>query len=137
MTAVDTFARARKVADAVLYEGYVLYPYRASSRKNQVRWQFGVVAPRVFAVARRQGHAAGDEYRGEVGRAGESHQHRRQPRVAGRHPDNSGARWQGTDQASKDQRGIVAKRKAVEHPRCSLGTAIARIRTIRGKRNRF
>src|SRR5436853_7831652 len=49
MTAVDTFARARKVADAVLYEGYVLYPYRASSRKNQIRWQFGVVAPRAFA----------------------------------------------------------------------------------------
>lgn len=39
------FERARKVADAVLYEGYVLYPYRASSAKNQVRWQFGVVAP--------------------------------------------------------------------------------------------
>jgi len=49
VTAVDTFARARKVADAVLYEGYVLYPYRASSRKNQIRWQFGVVAPRAFA----------------------------------------------------------------------------------------
>ncbi len=40
------FERARKVADAVLYEGYVLYPYRASSAKNQIRWQFGVVAPR-------------------------------------------------------------------------------------------
>ncbi len=47
---VDTFERARKVADAVLYEGYALYPYRASSRKNQVRWQFGVVAPRQFAA---------------------------------------------------------------------------------------
>jgi hypothetical protein len=33
------------VADAVLYEGYVLYPYRASSSKNQVRWQWGVVMP--------------------------------------------------------------------------------------------
>jgi hypothetical protein len=29
----------------VLYEGYVLYPYRASSRKNQLRWQFGVLVP--------------------------------------------------------------------------------------------
>lgn len=37
---------ARKIADAVLYEGYVLYPYRPSSLKNQFRWQFGVVAPR-------------------------------------------------------------------------------------------
>ena len=29
---------ARAVADAVLYEGYLLYPYRASSQKNQARW---------------------------------------------------------------------------------------------------
>ena len=40
---------ARSVADAVLYEGYVLYPYRASSAKNQVRWQFGVLVPRGYA----------------------------------------------------------------------------------------
>ncbi len=37
--------RVRAVADAVLYEGYLLYPYRATSRKNQVRWQFGVLGP--------------------------------------------------------------------------------------------
>ncbi|OBR98705.1 hypothetical protein A9W98_34055 [Mycobacterium gordonae] len=37
--------RARTVADAVLYEGYLLYPYRASSSKNQSRWQFGVLGP--------------------------------------------------------------------------------------------
>ena len=44
--------RARPpIADAVLYEGYVLYPYRASSRKNQVRWQFGVLAPRAWSEA--------------------------------------------------------------------------------------
>ena len=42
----DRFAVASAVADAVLYEGYVLYPYRASARKNQVRWQFGVLVPR-------------------------------------------------------------------------------------------
>jgi hypothetical protein len=36
---------ARAVADAVLYEGYLLYPYRASSGKNQSRWQFGVLGP--------------------------------------------------------------------------------------------
>jgi len=35
----------RAVADAVLYEGYLLYPYRASSAKNQIRWQFGVLGP--------------------------------------------------------------------------------------------
>jgi hypothetical protein len=37
--------RARTIADAVLYEGYLLYPYRASSRKNRCRWQFGVLGP--------------------------------------------------------------------------------------------
>lgn len=37
--------RARAVADAVLYEGYLLYPYRATSDKNRSRWQFGVLGP--------------------------------------------------------------------------------------------
>ena len=36
---------ARKVADAVLYEGYLLYPYHQSSQKNQARFQFGVLMP--------------------------------------------------------------------------------------------
>ncbi|MGH9306915.1 MAG: hypothetical protein ACRD0I_08560 [Acidimicrobiales bacterium] len=49
--AADRFAAARSVADAVLYEGYVLYPYRASSRKNQTRWQFGVLTPSAFSEA--------------------------------------------------------------------------------------
>ena len=43
------FEMAQKVADAVLYEGYLLYPYRASAIKNQVRWQFGVVMPRGYS----------------------------------------------------------------------------------------
>ncbi|HEX5145321.1 MAG TPA: hypothetical protein VFW21_15765 [Mycobacterium sp.] len=42
---MQDWARARTVADAVLYEGYLLYPYRASSGKNQSRWQFGVLGP--------------------------------------------------------------------------------------------
>jgi hypothetical protein len=29
----------------VLYEGYLLYPYRGTSSKNQSRWQFGVLGP--------------------------------------------------------------------------------------------
>jgi hydrogenase maturation protease len=44
-----SFELAQKVADAVLYEGYVLYPYRASAAKNRIRWQFGVVVPRGYA----------------------------------------------------------------------------------------
>jgi len=35
----------RQVADAVLYEGYVLWPYRRSAVKNQRRWTFGGVYP--------------------------------------------------------------------------------------------
>jgi len=42
---------ARVVADAVLYEGYLLYPYRASSTKNRSRWQFGVLGPEGAAAA--------------------------------------------------------------------------------------
>ena len=41
----------RSIADAVLYEGYILYPYRASSAKNQSRWQFGVVMAPGYAAA--------------------------------------------------------------------------------------
>ncbi|MFD7630217.1 hypothetical protein ACFV7Q_30065 [Streptomyces sp. NPDC059851] len=43
------FALARQVADAVLFEGYVLYPYRASAAKNRMRWQFGVLVPPAWA----------------------------------------------------------------------------------------
>jgi hypothetical protein len=46
-----SFELARKVADAVLYEGYLLYPYRASAAKNQARWQFGVLLPRLWSEA--------------------------------------------------------------------------------------
>ena len=42
------FDDIEKVAHAVLYEGYVLYPYRASSSKNQTRWQFGVLMPPAY-----------------------------------------------------------------------------------------
>jgi hypothetical protein len=46
-----TLALARLAADAVLYEGYLLYPYRSSAAKNQVRWQFGVLGPPGAATA--------------------------------------------------------------------------------------
>jgi hypothetical protein len=44
----DHLAQARKVADAILYEGYLLYPYRKSSQKNQARFQFGVLMPPAY-----------------------------------------------------------------------------------------
>ena len=46
-----SFESARKIADAVLYEGYVLYPYRASASKNRLRFQFGVLAPRQWSYS--------------------------------------------------------------------------------------
>lgn len=45
MTTGSHLEAAREVADAVLYEGYVLFPYRASADKNRYRWQWGVVVP--------------------------------------------------------------------------------------------
>lgn len=38
-----------KIARAVLYEGYMLYPYRPSAVKNQQRWNFGVLYPRTYS----------------------------------------------------------------------------------------
>ena len=41
----DPLDAVAAVADAVLFEGYLLYPYRASAQKNALRWQFGVLVP--------------------------------------------------------------------------------------------
>jgi hypothetical protein len=39
---------AQKIADAVLYEGYMLYPYRPSAIKNRQRWCFGILYPPAY-----------------------------------------------------------------------------------------
>jgi hypothetical protein len=44
-------ATVDKIAKAVLYEGYMLYPYRPSSVKNRQRWNFGVLCPRSYSDA--------------------------------------------------------------------------------------
>jgi hypothetical protein len=44
-------AGVEKIADAVLYEGYILYPYRPSSVKNRQRFNFGVLYPRAYCDA--------------------------------------------------------------------------------------
>jgi hypothetical protein len=41
-------AAVEKIARAVLYEGYLLYPYRRSSVKNRQRWTFGALYPPSF-----------------------------------------------------------------------------------------
>jgi hypothetical protein len=39
------------IANAVLYEGYILYPYRPSAIKNRMRWTFGGIFPRSYGEA--------------------------------------------------------------------------------------
>jgi hypothetical protein len=39
------------IVKAVLYEGYMLYPYRPSAVKNRQRFNFGVVYPRAYGEA--------------------------------------------------------------------------------------
>jgi len=43
--------RVEKIAAAVLYEGYILYPYRSSSVKNRQRWNFGALCPPSYSEA--------------------------------------------------------------------------------------
>jgi hypothetical protein len=39
------------IARAVLYEGYLLYPYRPSAIKNRQRFNFGVIYPQSYGLA--------------------------------------------------------------------------------------
>src|SRR5271170_7279080 len=45
------FEGAEKIAAAILYEGYILYPYRPTAIKNRQRWNFGKLYPRIYAEA--------------------------------------------------------------------------------------
>jgi hypothetical protein len=47
------FDGVEKIASAILYEGYILYPYRATAIKNRQRWNFGTLYPRIYAEAQR------------------------------------------------------------------------------------
>jgi hypothetical protein len=40
-----------RITNAVLYEGYLLYPYRPSSVKNRQRWTFGGIYPQAHSLA--------------------------------------------------------------------------------------
>jgi len=50
-------AVVEQIAKAVLYEGYMLYPYRPSSVKNQQRWNFGVLCPQSYSEAQKGSEA--------------------------------------------------------------------------------
>jgi hypothetical protein len=43
-------ATVDRIAKALLYEGYMLYPYRASAVKNQQRFNWGVLYPRWYSA---------------------------------------------------------------------------------------
>ena len=47
------FDAVEKIAAAILYEGYILYPYRKTAIKNRQRWNFGTLYPRVYAERQR------------------------------------------------------------------------------------
>jgi hypothetical protein len=51
-------ASVNQIAKAVLYEGYMLYPYRPSSVKNRQRFNFGVLYPQAYSEA----HAGQEAY---------------------------------------------------------------------------
>lgn len=50
-------ARVEPIVNAVLYEGYMLYPYRPSAVKNRQRWTFGGIYPQAYSQAQGGGDA--------------------------------------------------------------------------------
>lgn len=53
------FLEVEKIANTILYEGYILYPYRATAIKNRQRWNFGTLYPSVYAQAQRPLESSG------------------------------------------------------------------------------
>jgi hypothetical protein len=47
------FNDVEKIAEAILYEGYILYPYRKTAVKNRQRWNFGTLYPHIYAEQQR------------------------------------------------------------------------------------
>jgi hypothetical protein len=60
-------ATVDKIANAVLYEGYLLYPYRRSSLKNRQPWSFGTLPPRRWAEANGETYEFRSECMAEAG----------------------------------------------------------------------
>jgi hypothetical protein len=55
------FDSVSAIASAVLYEGYILYPYGPNALKNRQRWTFGAVFPREYVQT-----SGGDPYQLQV-----------------------------------------------------------------------
>ena len=47
-----------RIVNAVLYEGYILYPYRASAVKNRHRFNFGALYPESYSLAQKGADAS-------------------------------------------------------------------------------
>ncbi|MER3427333.1 MAG: hypothetical protein C4334_04395 [Pyrinomonas sp.] len=45
------------IVKAILYEGYILYPYRSSALKNRQRWNFGVLYPESYCATQKGAEA--------------------------------------------------------------------------------
>lgn len=56
-----------QLANAVLYEGFMLYPYRLSSVKNRHRWNFGVLYPKPYGGLNGERETAQTEFLIEAG----------------------------------------------------------------------
>lgn len=54
----DAFAPVARLAEALLYEGYLLFPYRAGALKNRARVSFGELAPEGSCTFRRTAQTA-------------------------------------------------------------------------------
>ena len=53
------FADVEAVANAILFEGYILYPYRPSAIKNRQRWNFGTLCPESHAAVQKPPERSG------------------------------------------------------------------------------
>ena len=87
----------------------------------------------VLGLLGEQRDAARHQHRRQVRRAGEGHEHRGQPFVAGGDAEHAAPRGQRADQPAQHDRGVVPVGEAVEHAGGAVGAAVARIADVAGK----
>ena len=113
------------IVKAVLYEGYMLYPYRPSAVKNRQRFNFGVVYPRAYSEAQ-----GGDRMRGRCKRSALSGERGNAVRGAGPVPAHGGAFDRETADAL-ERPVLQSQRKISKRLKAWKSTARS---TSRGKR---
>ncbi|MFM0336701.1 hypothetical protein [Paraburkholderia fungorum] len=134
------------VVQAVLYEGYMLYPYRPTSVKNRQRWTFGGVYPRAYAeasgsdpwVTQSECLLRGDEHTCVAIRPGFLQVIERMvldtPNPAVVHPESGEPVWRTVAALDIDQRRYVPWQEAAERhiaiPPLSLGHLLKEAREI-------